>query len=179
MLKLSNILLYLTASLGFSSCASHYYMNKVECDEAFGGTVWFMRKDKTDKGIIFSEDRLTFPEPYKFSKRFTPTPEEVEVADKILKENIGTIISYAKRTGAYYNLKNKNSLKNYFCQYFGGINELGERQIFINMFPKSDMTPRMDYTNIIVYLDGGDSYITVLVNLDTVKLDEFTVGGLG
>ena len=47
------------------------------------------------------------------------------------------------------------------------------------MFPKSDMTPRMDYTNIIVYLDGGDSYITVLVNLDTVKLDEFTVGGLG
>ena len=66
MLKLSNILLYLTASLGFSSCASHYYMNKVECDEAFGGTVWFMRKDKTDKGIIFSEDRLTFPEPYKF-----------------------------------------------------------------------------------------------------------------
>ena len=179
MLKLSNILLYLTALLGFSSCASHYYMNKVECDEAFGGTVWFMRKGKTDKGIIFSEDRLTFPEPYEFSKRFTPTPEDVEVADKILKENIGTIISYAKRTGANYNLKNKNSLKNYLCQYFGGINELGERQIFMNLCLKSAMSPTTDYTDLIIGLDGGDTFITALINLDTLKLDEFTVGGQG
>ncbi len=31
--------------------------------------------------------------------------------------------------------------------------------------------------NIIDVLDGGDSYITVLINLDTLKLDEFYVGG--
>lgn len=39
------------------------------------------------------------------------------------------------------------------------------------------MSPTTDYTNIIDVLDGGDSYITVLINLDTLKLDEFYVGG--
>lgn len=155
-------------------------MNKVECDDsAFGGTVWFMRKGKTDRGVIFSENRLTFPAPYEFSKRFTPSIEDVEVADKILKDNVGTIISYAKRTGADYSLKNKNNLKDYFYQYIGGINELGERQIFINLRLKSKMSPTTDYTDLITGLDGGDSYITVLINLDTFKLTEFTVGGQG
>ncbi|MFG6411998.1 MAG: hypothetical protein K1V92_13750 [Bacteroides acidifaciens] len=76
-----------------------------------------------------------------------------------------------------YSLKNKNSLKNYFRQYVGGINELGERQIFKVLHLKSNMSPTTDYTNIIDVLDGGDSYITVLINLDTLKLDEFYVGG--
>ena len=39
------------------------------------------------------------------------------------------------------------------------------------------MSPTTDYTNLIYVLDGGDSYITVLINLDTLKLDEFYVGG--
>ena len=171
-------ILFLAALFGFSSCATHYYMNKVECDSLLGGTVWLMRKGKTDRGVIFSEDRQPFNAP-NFSKRFTPSPEDVEVADKILKENIGTIISYAKRTGAYYSLKNKNSLKNYFHQYVGGINELGERQIFMVLCLKSNMSPRTDYTDLIIVLDGGDTYITALINLDTLKLNEFTVGGQG
>ena len=170
-------ILFLATLLGFSSCTTHYYMSKVECDEAFGGTVWFMRKGKTDRGVIFSENWLTWPAPYKFAKRFTPSPEDVEVADKILKDNIDTVISYAKQTGVNYSLKNKNSLKNYFRQYVGGINELGERQIFMVLHLKSHMSPTTDYTNIIYVLDGGDSYITVLINLDTLKLDEFYVGG--
>ena len=152
-------------------------MNKVECDSAFGGTVWLMSKGKTDRGVIFSENRLTWPAPYKFAKRFTPSPENVEIADKILKDNIGTVISYAKQTGVNYSLKNKNSLKKYFRQYIGGINELGERQIFMVLHLKSHMSPTTDYTNIIDVLDGGDSYITALINLDTLKLDEFYVGG--
>ena len=154
-------------------------MNNIECDPAFGGTVWRLRKNNTDRGIIFSENRLTWPAPYKFSVRFTPSPEDVEVADKILKDNIGTIISYAKRTGTNYSLKNKNSLKKYFRQYIGGINELGERQIFINLCLKSDMSPTTDYTDLIIGLDGGDSFITALINLDTLQLTEFTVGGQG
>lgn len=177
MRRLYNIL-FLAALLCFSSCATHYYMNKVECDPLLGGTVWFMQKGKTDRGVIFSDDRVPFNTP-KFSKRFTPSPEDIEVADKILKDNIGTIISYAKRTGAHYSLKNKNSLKNYFHQYIGGVNELGERQIFMNLCHKSWMSPKTDYTNLIIALDGGDTYITALVNLDTLKLDEFTVGGPG
>lgn len=170
-------ILFLAVLLGFPSCTSYYYMNKVECDSAFGGTVWLMRKGKTDRGVIFSENRLTMPAPYKFAKRFTPSPEDVEVADKILKDNIGTVISYAKQTGVNYSLKNKNSLKNYFRQYIGGINELGERQIFMVLHLKSHISPTTDYTNIIDVLDGGDSYITALINLDTLKLDEFYVGG--
>lgn len=171
-------ILFLAALLCFSSCATHYYMSKVECDPLLGGTVWIMRKGKTNRGVIFSEDRRPFNTP-NFTKRFTPSPEDVEIADKILKENIGTIISYAKRTGAYYSLKNKNSLKNYFHQYVGGINELGERQIFMNLCLKSQLSPTNDYTDLIIGLDGGDTYITTLINLDTLKLDEFTVGGPG
>ena len=44
---------------------------------------------------------------------------------------------------------------------------------------KSNMSPRTDYTDLIIVLDGGDTYITALINLDTLKLDEFTVGGQG
>ena len=170
-------ILYLAALFGFSSCTSHYYMNKVECNDAFGGTVWIMRKDKTDKGIIFSENRLTWPAPYKFSKRFTPAPDDVEIADKILKENIGTIISDAKYHGENYHLKNKGSLKNYARQYIGGINERGERQIFMSLYHKSNLSPTDDFTQIFSCCDGGDTYITTLINLDSLKLDGFTVGG--
>lgn len=170
-------ILYLTVLLGFSSCTTHYYMGKIECDPAFGGTVWALYKGKATRGIIFSENRLTFPAPYKFSTRFTPSPKDVEIGDKILKDNLRTIISQAKRHGVNYILKNKNSLRKYFRQYIGGINELGERQIFMVLHLKSDLSPTDDYTNLITVCDGGDSYITALINLDTLKLDDFSVGG--
>lgn len=170
-------ILYLIVILGFSSCTTHYYMNKIECDPAFGGTVWRLCKKNTDRGIIFSENRLTWPAPYKFSARFTPSPEDVEVADKVLNDNIKAIISQAKLHGVNYTLKNKNSLKKYFRQYIGGINELGERQIFMVLYLKSNLSPTDDYTNLITVCDGGDSYITALINLDTLKLDDFSVGG--
>lgn len=174
--KLSYIF-YLATLLGFSSCTTHYYMRKIECDTAFGGTVWALSKGKTGRGIIFSENRLTFPAPYNFSSRFTPSPEDVEVADKVLKDNTKAIISQAKLHGVNFSLKNKNSLNKYFRQYIGGINELGERQIFMVLYLKSNMSPTDDYTNLITVCDGGDSYITALINLDTLKLDDFSIGG--
>ena len=170
-------ILYLTVLLGFSSCTTHYYMSKIECDSAFGGTVWRLRKNSTDRGIIFSENRLTWPAPYKFSTRFTPSPEDVEIADEILKDNLRTIISQAKLTGLNHYLKNKRDLKNYLRQYIGGINELGERQIFMVLYRKINLLTTYDYTNLITVCDGGDSYITALINLDTLKLDDFSVGG--
>lgn len=170
-------ILYLTVLLGFPSCTTHYYMNKIKCDSAFGGAVWGLYKGKAPRGIIFSENRLTFPAPYNFSSRFTPEPLDIELADKILRDNAKAIISEAKKLGWNYTLKKDNCLKKYFRQYIGGINALGERQIFMVLYLKSSLSPTDDYTNLITVCDGGDSYITALINLDTLKLDDFSIGG--
>lgn len=167
---------YLTLLLLYlSSCAAQYHMSKVECDSAFGGTVWIMRKGKTTRGAIFSEDRLTFPAPYNFTARFTPAPIDIEYADKILGDNIKTIKSDAKKFGCNYTLKNKNSLKKYIHQYVGGINEKGERQIYMVLYLK-DKSTFVDFTELIVVCGGGDTYITALVNLNTQKLDDYSLG---
>lgn len=170
-------ILYLIIIFSLSSCTTHYYMTRIECDTALGGVVWAMRKGKTDRGIIFSENRLTFPAPYNFSSRYTPSPKDVEVADKVLKDNIKAIISQAKLNGLNFHLKNKSSLNKFSRQYIGGINELGEHQVFIVLYLKSNLSSGDDITKLITVCDGGDSYITALINLDTLKIDDFSIGG--
>ena len=110
-------------------------------------------------------------------KRFTPTKEEVFEAEKALK---------SKLKEANRNLENQfnssiihKNLKNHKRQYFGYINEKGEKILHINsLWSKSIKKHHWHWLNeIIMVSDGGSHYWNIEYNLETEELENLKVNG--
>ncbi|MFA7687755.1 MAG: hypothetical protein WCY25_07810 [Moheibacter sp.] len=121
-------------------------------------------------------DLAVFPKEYKiygFEKRFTPTKEEILLAEKALQTQLEEINK---------NLPNQSSspvihknLKKYKRQYFGVYDENGERILFINAFWGGGSEYWLD--EIIIVHDGGSYYWQVEFNISENKLYNLMVNG--
>jgi hypothetical protein len=129
-------------------------------------------KTKSSNGVIMTDTSLTYSIPKDVS-RFNPKKEEIIRVEKSLKTRITEI------NKEHLNQFNKseyleNNLLKYNRQYFGYINENGEKVIYINLF-KESIDCEMD-TELIV-LDGCSDYWQISFVLDTQEFRDFRVNG--
>jgi hypothetical protein len=108
---------------------------------------------------------------------FTPTREDIVKAELALKERLKEI-NYALTNQSSTPVIHEN-LKKYSRQYFGYINESGQRILLLNSFWTSRLA---DYQNswlhgIIMVFDGGSYFWNIKYNLDTDELFELMVNG--
>ncbi len=110
--------------------------------------------------------------------RFTPTPEEVEVAEKMLKARLPELNKHKiNQYGTCPNIEKK--LKKYTRQYVGLMNKTNEKVVWINfiMIDKRDNFNASE--DIIHVFDGCSYYWNVKVNLTTGEVFDLDVNGRG
>lgn len=107
--------------------------------------------------------------------RFTPTKEEILKAENVLK---------LKLTEVNKNLENQydtpiihRNLKKYKRQYFGYINEKGEKILYINSLWNKSIKENRWLGQLIIVSDGGSHYWNIEYNLDTDELMNLSVNG--
>lgn len=109
--------------------------------------------------------------------RFTPTKEEVFKAENALKLKLkyinNPLINQSSSTIIHKNLKK------YKRQYFGYINDKGEKILYINsLWSKSIKEHHWHWLNeIIMVSDGGSHYWNIEFNLETDELINLSVNG--
>jgi hypothetical protein len=143
----------------------------------FRGTI-FTHSYQTDKLFITKVDS---------ANRFTPTKENIKLAESILQEQISEankrhVNQFGKRQ---YIDRNLNK---YFRQYVGYLNENGDRTIHISFhWDKFTITDRikgywddrLNYTSdYSIVFDGGSRYWSVNVNLTSKTLFGLSVNGV-
>ncbi len=143
----------------------------------FRGTI-FKRTYSKDKLYVQPEDSL---------KRFTPTKEDIILAETILKEQIEKANNHRINQFDRRQHIDKN-LNKYFRQYVGFINEKGNRVVHINLswdrFSVNDRIKgywdsRLEYTSdYSITLDGGSHYWGINVDLSTKTLSGLSVNGV-
>jgi hypothetical protein len=109
--------------------------------------------------------------------RFTPTKEEIFKAENALKSKLkyinNPLINQSSSTIIHKNLKK------YKRQYFGYINDKGEKILYINsLWSKSIKEHHWHWLNeIIMVSDGGSHYWNIEYNLETDELINLSVNG--
>lgn len=138
------------------------------------------------EGVIFSKDYIGLmisPE-----NRFTPTTIEIDSAEIILRKGIKKI--NVNRPNQYDNCPViHRKLRKYKRQYFGYVDNNGDKIIFINCFwDKNGFIDRVFYKEPVddkwkteekFVLDGCSYFWSIKVNLTRKKLFDFGVNGLG
>jgi hypothetical protein len=108
-------------------------------------------------------------------KRFTPTKEEIIKAENALKSKLKEV---NRNFENQYNspIIHKN-LKKYKRQYFGFINNKGEKVLYINSLWKKNEKETKWLQQIIMVSDGGSYYWNIEYNLDNDELMNLSVNG--
>lgn len=124
-------------------------------------------------------DAALFPSEYNSlmkGERFTPTKTDVEKAEKALRSDLEKINKDLVNQSSSPKIHKK--LKKYKRQYFGVIDEKGNRILLINCFWAKNQNISTNWLKSrIVVMDGGSYYWHVKYNLDTRKLFELVVNG--
>jgi len=155
-----------------------YDANKIGVkSNKFTGTI-FTTSYQTDKLFITKVDS---------ANRFTPTKEDIKLAESILQEQISEankrhVNQFGK--GQYID----RNLNKYFRQYVGYLNENGDRSIHINFHwdkftiidrIKGYWDDRLNFTSdYSIVFDGGGRYWSVNVNLTSKTLFGLSVNGV-
>ena len=178
------LLLIFSISILIYSCGSEAKLFKV--DQTKIGVNY-----KNTRGTIFksnySDQNLYLMNTDSIKNTWTPNKEEIELAEKILKNQIKKINS--KRINQLDNCpiidKNMNS---YFRQYVGYTNTKGERIIHINFYwdkysvwdkIRGFTDTRLEYdSDYALVLDGCSRYWQIDVNLTNQKLNHLQINGV-
>ena len=145
---------------------------------------------KKFKGVIFTESYLIIPVPSNSAaiKRFTPTREDIVLAESIITDQIKNLNKDRINQIRGNPIIEKN-LNSYFRQYVGFINAKGENVIYINFHwnryslmdrLKGDSDDRLNFEDDFNHtFDGGSYYWQIKVNLTERILFDLEVNGFG
>ena len=131
-------------------------------------------KGNNFEGAIFSES-YNFNRFLNFQgKRFTPSIKEIILVEKLLQKKLDTCNNSWRQSVFVH-----RHIRKYIRQYFGYINDKGEKIIYINAFIRNaEFTPeKLWRKDIVMVMDGGNSYWDIKVNLSTQQLFAFGVHG--
>lgn len=128
------------------------------------------------EGVIFSKDfdsRFLIGE--KFTK-FSPVQEEVLLAEEILDKGLDTIANSRGKNRFIH-----KNIATYCRQYFGYINEDGDKIIYLNAFSKPSNEPIDEkwLRQLNFALDGGPAYWQIRINVTKQILFDFRVNVIG
>lgn len=147
-------------------------------------------KSSKFRGTVFKEDypvSKLFVSDIGTMKRFTPTKQEVEQAEEILRTQISMISKsqqYQSRNSAIIHKR----LNSYFRQYVGLVNSNNERIIHVNFYwdkfsfkdkVRGYLDTRLKFEDdYAVVFDGGSKYWQINVNLTNRCLTDLQVNGI-
>lgn len=128
----------------------------------------------TSEGFNGEKEALLLDTPWKNGyQRWKPTDKDYEIVQSVLDNAIAS--------GEFNFLKKpiRKNIENFYDrQYIPYINEKGERIIEINAFCDYYKTNNEDWrNNIVIYLDGGQCFWRIKINIDTQTYFEFMVNG--
>jgi hypothetical protein len=165
--SIRNAILLLIVVL-FSSCKSTPFIEIKENENAY------LISNNNSFGEIFNENFESNAIENSL-KRFTPTIEEVNQAENILK--LGFKKSNKSKDGRFIS----RNLKDYKRQYLGYINSDGEKMLHISFYLDKNSKKqdnRFWKEEYKMILDGGTSYWIVKINLKTNKLENIAINGV-
>jgi len=164
------------------SCKSSFYeVNK------HNSNATIIKRGKIES-VIFSKEAdcflCNFP-----GSGFTPTVEEINEAEKILKKDIKSASKPMYNQGDGYPIIH-NNLNKYRRQYYGYINKDGEKILYVNfLWAKYTFIERLKgyhkdegenwKSEREIVLDGGCNYWQIEINLTQKKLSNLHVNGVG
>ncbi|WP_143305463.1 hypothetical protein [Chitinophaga vietnamensis] len=153
---------YLLLLLLLSSCFMHLPAG-VSRHVRGNGYIGYVFNEHYDVRYNLSEDSAT--------GRFTPTKEEIELVEKVLREKLPAI-DYSKKP-----MVSKN-LHKYIRQYFGFINAKGEKVIWVNSVWDKAGSHAKVAAELVDVSDGGSYYWNTFINLSDEKLLQFAINGV-
>jgi len=134
-------------------------------------------KGKCYEGYVFSAEYSGFIPIENFNARFTPTKDEVNQAEEIIKEQLKELNKDLLNQTSKCPVIHKK-LSKYKRQYVGIITTQGEKIVWVNFVWEKDISVLQKWKDeIIIVLDGCSYYWNVKVNLDKEKLFDLSVNG--
>jgi len=152
----------------FNSCKSTPFVEIKENENAY------LMRNNNSIGEVFKENFET-NEIDKSLKRYTPTIEEINQAENILKLDFKK--SNKSKDGKFIS----RNLKDYKRQYLGYINSDGDKMLHVSFDldkknkKHDDRFWKEEYKMI---LDGGTSYWIAIINLKTNKVEKIAINGV-
>lgn len=134
-------------------------------------------KGKDFSGYIFEEKHFVFMSIDNQEKRYTPSKEDVFMAEELMKKDISFENKKLINQPKGYPQINKN-LKKYVRQYVGFINKSNEKIIWVNFIWKDKYTDKEFSEEIINVHDGGSYYWSIQINLTTKAISNLRVNGI-
>jgi hypothetical protein len=136
----------------------------------------------TDRYRTKNFDCVIFPANYLTligGTRFTPTREQVDMAEQVMRERLKEINQPLINQGDKHNPIIHKKLKKYRRQYFGFTDEQGNKILLMNCF--WNQKGRFEYweNERVMVLDGGSNYWSIQFNLETEELFELGINGNG
>jgi hypothetical protein len=132
-------------------------------------------KGKGYSGYIFNKEHSVMVSIKNQQGRFTPTFEEVERAEKLLKSRLPELnkdkISQGEKCGNI-----EKELESYTRQYVGFINQKGNKIIWVNMLMHLRSVPSK---HIIIVDDGGSNYWNVKIDITSRDVYDLEINGVG
>ena len=128
-------------------------------------------------------DCAIFPDTYSdfpfLKNKFTPTHQQVDNAELILKKQLRTV-----NIDSGYQNQNQGpvihkKLNNYKRQYFGYIDKAGHRILLINFFWSDHVFGKDWLFGYVMVDDGGSSFWNIKIDLDAQKLFDLVINGGG
>lgn len=165
--SIRNAILLLIVVL-FSSCRSTPFIEIKENENAY------LIRNKNSIGEVFNENFESNAIENSL-KRFTPTIEEVNQAENILK--LGFKKLNKSKDGRFIS----RNLKDYKRQYLRFINSDGDKTLNVSFYLDKNSKKqdnrfwKEDYK---IILDGGVSYWIAIINLKTNKMESFAINGV-
>lgn len=178
-MKPKTLFIYLIILLN-GSCNSLYYHV-----ESLDSNVELIKKGKIES-VIFSKDADCFLCNLGVS-RFTPTLQEINEAEEILKKNIKSANDPMYNQGEECPIIHEN-LKNYRRQYYGYIDNKGHKILHVNfLWARYSVIDRLkgNYTDDseswkkqrVIILDGCSHYWSIDINITAHTLHNMNVNG--
>ncbi len=131
-------------------------------------------KGKGYTGYAFNREHFVFMSIDNQKERYTPTKEDIALAEKIIRDGID---NYLKREKIHTRSIKQNKLSKYKRQYVGFITKNGDVVIYI-AFLKNINNVDMLSKDIITVLDGGETYWSVFINLTKTTLYGVHINGI-
>lgn len=134
-------------------------------------------REKNYEGYIFPKEHSIWGFPPE-QNRYTPSLEDINQAERILRENIGSDYVKSNQKVSCKPPINKKTLKKYVRQYVGYVNDNNEFIIYINLFKKGSVENQDPLLDIISVQDGGFDFWRININITTKELSDMQVNGI-
>lgn len=156
---------------------------KISLSEVRSSSHTYVKGDSFE-GVVFSKD-FVFPflSNQAGDRRFTPSAEDIEAAEGLLAKDLKTMNVLQLNQGGGKGPIIHENLNRFVRQYYGYINECGEKVVFISCLLKANYSALNKAVpnwlkGAVVVLNGGSNYWQVQANLNKPSLFNLEINGL-